>query len=354
MKTTILNTAGAISSLNQKYADLAKHRWDRLTKPRGSLGRLEDIVCQIAAIRENVSVNVAKKQVYIFAGDHGVAAEGVSAYPQEVTPQMVLNFLQGGAAINALSNQVGAEVKVIDVGVKHNFNGLAGLIHKKVRPGTRNFIAGSAMTEAEASAAIGVGLELAQYASAEGVDLIATGEMGVGNTTASSAIAAALMKCDVEAVTGLGAGLTDTAKKHKIDIIKQALAVNRERLTDPFNILAALGGLEIAGLCGLIIGGALHRIPMMIDGFIASAAALVAIKLNPAIQDFLIFAHQSKEPGHRLLLQHIGAKPILDLEMRLGEGSGAALAMSIVAAAVKLYSEMATFEEAQVSGKRDA
>ena len=350
---TIIETARNIPPLNRKYIAKAKERWDRLTKPQGSLGRLEEIVCQLAAIKENLAPSVRKKQVLVFAGDHGVADEGVSAYPQEVTPQMVFNFLGGGAAINVLSNYAGAEVKVIDIGVNYDFKGLTGLIHEKVRSGTRNFIEGPALTAEETSAAIGVGLDLAKLAEEEGVELIATGEMGIGNTTTSSAIAAVLLECDIESMTGLGTGLNSTGRKHKIDIIKRAIEVNKDRLSDPLNVLHTLGGLEIAGLCGLVIGGARHRLPVIIDGFISSVAALVAVKLNPKIIEYLFFSHKSKEKGHHKLLQHLGAKPILDLEMRLGEGTGAALAMMVIEVAVKLYSEMATFEEAHVSRKAE-
>lgn len=322
---------------------------DDLTKPRGSLGRLEEIVLKYCLATGTIKPTLGKKKIFCFACDHGVAAEGVSAYPKEVTPQMVMNMLAGGAAVNVLARHVGAELLVVDMGVDDPLTHAPGLCRKKIRRGTGNIAGGPAMTVAEAWRAIETGIDLAQAAHAEGVTLIGTGEMGIANTTPSSALFAAFLGCPVVDVTGRGTGIDDAGLVKKVAVIQKALAVNRERLVDPINTLAALGGFEIAAICGLVLGAASNRIPVVVDGFISSAGALAAISMNKAVLDYLFFSHLSQEKGHRVFFKWFGIKPILDLEMRLGEGTGAALAFSIIEASLKIYNEMATFSSAGVS-----
>ena len=324
---------------------------DNLTKPPGSLGVLEDIAKKYCLARQTTAPRINKKAIYTFAGDHGVVEEGVSAYPKEVTPQMVLNMLNGGAAINVLARHANASVYVVDIGVDFDFKDAPGLIKKKIGKGTNNIRKGPAMTKEEAIQAIEVGIELANRAAEQGVDLLGTGDMGIGNTTPSAALFAALMQEKVENITGRGTGIDDNRLKNKIDVIKDSLEVNKEHLTDPISTLAALGGYEIAGICGLILGGAANKIPVVVDGFISSAGAIVAYKINPVVKEYIFFSHKSQETGHVKFLNWIGEKPILDLGMRLGEGTGAALAMTIIEAAIKIYNEMATFDSAGVSKK---
>ncbi len=322
---------------------------DNLTKPPGSLGMLEDIAKKYCIARQTTAPKMEKKAIFTFAGDHGVVEEGVSAYPKEVTPQMVLNMLNGGAAINVLARHANASVYVVDIGVDFDFEDAPGLIKKKINRGTSNIRKGPAMTKDEAIQAIEVGIELANEAIEQGIDLLGTGDMGIGNTTPSAALFAALMPEKVENITGRGTGIDDVKLKHKIEVIKEALEVNKKLLTDPISTLAALGGYEIAGICGLILGGAANKVPVVIDGFISSAGAIVAYKINPFVKDYMFFSHKSQEAGHTKFLNWIGEKPILALDMRLGEGTGAALAMTIIEAAIKIYNEMATFDSAGVS-----
>jgi nicotinate-nucleotide--dimethylbenzimidazole phosphoribosyltransferase len=331
-------------------ADIQAHL-DDLTKPPGSLGRLEEIAARYCAITRTTRPRMGLKAIYTFAGDHGVAEEGVSAFPKEVTPQMVRNMLAGGAAINVLAQHVNAQVNVVDVGVEDPLDDAPRLIKKKVRPGTANIATGPAMTRDEAERAVMIGVNLARDAVSRGVTLFGTGEMGIANTTPSSALFAALLPCPVEEITGRGTGVDDEGLQRKIRVIKQALSTNRVHLTDPLETLAALGGLEIAGICGLVLGAASSRVPVVVDGFISSAAALVACRLNEAVPGYIFFSHRSAETGHSTFLRLFGAETILDLGMRLGEGTGAALAMSVIEAAVKVYNEMATFSGAGVSEK---
>jgi len=294
---------------------------------------------------------LGRKKIFTFAGDHGVADEGVSAYPKAVTTQMVRNMLAGGAAICVLARHAGAEVCVVDIGVDDPLDDAPGLIRRKIRRGTANIAKGPAMTGAEAVRAVEVGIELAQAAAAEGVQLIGTGDMGIANTTPSAALFAALLRCPVERITGRGTGIDDATLARKVRVIKQALKVNRAQLGSPLEALAALGGLEIAGICGLILGAASRRVPAVVDGFISSAGALVACRMHPPVRDYLFFSHRSQEAGHAAVLRHLETEPLLDLGLRLGEGTGAALAMPIIEAAVKIYNQMATFRSAGVSNK---
>ncbi|HWI41239.1 MAG TPA: nicotinate-nucleotide--dimethylbenzimidazole phosphoribosyltransferase [Verrucomicrobiae bacterium] len=322
---------------------------DDKTKPLGSLGRLEEIASRFCAITGCTDGCCGKKVIFTFAGDHGVVEEGVSAFPKEVTPQMVYNFLTGGAGVNVLARHAGAEVRVVDIGVDHDFEPTPGLLLRKVGRGTRNLCRGAAMTREEAVAAVEVGIELAAEAAREGVSLVGTGEMGIGNTTPSSAMIAVFSGLPVEEVTHRGTGIDDQALLRKREVIARGLEVNRPDPSDPLDVLAKVGGFEIAGIAGLVLGCAAERIPVVVDGFISTAGALVACEIDPRVKDYIFASHKSVEVGHAFMLQRIGAEPILDLRMRLGEGTGAALAMGIIEASLKILREMATFSQAGVS-----
>jgi nicotinate-nucleotide--dimethylbenzimidazole phosphoribosyltransferase len=339
------HTLSQIKPVSGAWLTRARKRLDSLTKPRGSLGRLEEIAARVVAIREEERPSITKKEVFVFVGDHGVVSEGVSAYPQEVTLMMVKNFLAGGAGINVLARCAGANVSVIDIGMKQDLEGARGLIKKNVRRGTENIAAGPAMTCEEAEKAIGVGIEMADKACDRGAIMIATGEMGIGNTTPASALLSALLPAEAADVTGRGTGLDVDALRHKVKVIEQALNINRASFHEPISVLAAVGGMEIAGICGLCLGGAARRLIVVVDGFISSAGALVAMRLSQAVKDYLFFSHKSSEKGHNTFFEREGLHPILDLDLRLGEGTGAALAMQIIESATRIYNEMATFEE---------
>ena len=332
-------------------AQAASLRQSQLTKPAGSLGVLEDLSVQVAAITGNSRPSVARKAVIVMAADHGVAREGVSAYPAEVTPQMVLNFLHGGAAINVLANQVGARVVIVDIGVAYDFKETPGLIQRKVAYGSQNLAKGPAMSRQQAEQALSVGIEVVDEEFKRGLDMVATGDMGIGNTTPSAAIVAAITGRSPAEVTGRGTGVDDSSLARKIATIETALAVNQPDGADAMDVLAKVGGFEIAGLAGVILGAASHRLPVVIDGFISGAAALIAAGLAPEVKPYLIAAHQSVEIGHAVILQHLGLRPLLTLDMRLGEGTGSALAFSLVESSVRILNEMATFAEAGVSGQ---
>ena len=338
-----------IQPLKDKFLYQAQEKLDRLTKPLGSLGQLEEIAKRYAAMVENLTPKIEKKIIYTFAGDHGVAAEGVSAYPKEVTPQMVYNFLRRGAGVNVLARHVGAEVVVVDIGVDHEFEPADGLVIRKVGRGTGNITQGPAMSGEQALQALFVGLEMADQAKEQKADLVGTGDMGIGNTTASSAILASLTGIPVQEVTHRGTGIDDATLTRKIQVIERALTFNQPDPNNPLDVLAKVGGFEIAGIAGLIIGCASHRIPVVVDGFISTAGAMIAVGLNPEIKGYLFASHQSVEVGHRFMWEYIGQKPILNLSLRLGEGTGAALAMFLIEGAVKIMNEMATFSAAGVS-----
>lgn len=322
-----------------------------LTKPSGALGYLEELSVQLAGMTGNPRPRFHQKGVIVMAADHGIAKEGVSAYPPEVTPQMVLNFLQGGAAVNVLAHQANATVKVVDIGVAYDFHEVEGLIHRKVAPGTRSLRTGPAMTRAQAEDAIQVGMDVVEGEIAAGLDLVATGDMGIGNTTPSSAITAVLTGLPVEQVTGRGTGIDEAGLYKKIRVIEEAIRVNAADPHDAMDVLAKLGGLEIAGLAGVVIGAAARRVPVVVDGFISGAAALVAAQMVPAVKPYLIASHQSVEIGHQAIWKKLGLRPLLNLDLRLGEGTGAVLAFHIIDAAARILDEMATFSEAGVSDK---
>ncbi len=340
-----------IEPVDPAWLARAQERLDSLTKPPGSLGRLEELAARYVAIRQDPWPELTRKWVVIFAADHGVVAEGVSAFPQDVTFQMVYNFLHGGAGINVLARHAQARVEVVDIGVNHDFAAAPEPISRKVAHGSRNMAREPAMTREEALRALLVGVERSVAATAAGVDLIAAGDMGIGNTTPASALTSVFSGQPVSVVTGRGTGIEDKVWQHKVEVINRALTLHRPDPGDPLGTLAAVGGLEIAGIAGLILGCAAARRPLLLDGFIASAGALVAAALAPAVTDYLIAAHRSVEPGHQMALDYLKLNPLLHLNMRLGEGTGAALGMLLVEAGLKIYREMATFAEAGVSEK---
>lgn len=345
-------TINLIEGRDEAWRQKAKERLDQLTMPHWALGRLMDLALDLAGMTRSIAPSVERKAVVVMAGDHGVVAEGVSKFPQEVTPQMVGNFINGGAGINALARQVGARVIVVDMGVAADMTAMAGsgkVIDKKVASGTANMAKGPAMSREQAVAALEAGIEVANGLAGE-IDLFGTGDMGIGNTTPSTAIVAALTGTPVAEVTGRGTGLDDAQLNNKIGVIEKALAVNRPDPTDGLDVLSKVGGFEIGGIAGLILGAAANRKPVLIDGFISTAGALIACSLAPACKDYIIASHRSVEQGHKIMHQHLGCEPLLDLDMRLGEGTGGALAMNVVEAARRVLTDVATFEEAMVSG----
>lgn len=341
----------AIGPLDEGMMAAARARQARLTKPAGSLGRLETLSIQLAGISGQMPTPTARKVVIVMAADHGVAAAGVSAYPAAVTAQMALNFVRGGAAINVLARQAGAQVVVVDVGIASELGAQPGLLARKVALGTQDMTRGPAMSRAQAVAAIEVGLDVIEAEYDSGLDVVATGDMGIGNTTPSAAIVAAMTGQPPARVTGRGTGIDDSGLAHKLAAIERAMAVNEPNPHDALDVLAKVGGFEIGGLVGVMLGAAARRVPVVIDGFISGAAALVACGLAPQVNPYLIAAHQSVEIGHRVALEHLTLTPLLDLELRLGEGTGAVLAFHLVEAAARLLREMATFDEAGVSEK---
>jgi nicotinate-nucleotide--dimethylbenzimidazole phosphoribosyltransferase len=349
----IKKAIGAIGPLDQEAMAAAMARQDQLTKPRGSLGRLEQLSIQLAGIRGDASPCISQKAIVTMAGDHGVVAEGVSAYPSEVTAQMVYNFLQGGAGISVLARHIGARVVVVDMGVSATLKASPGLVSKRVAAGTANMARGPAMSREQAIQAVRAGIEVVGQELSKGLDIVGTGDMGIGNTTPSSAICAVLTGEPVNLVTGRGTGVDDAQLAHKARVIQKSLAVNRPDARDALDVLSKVGGFEIGGLAGVMLGAAAHRIPVMIDGFISGAAALIATGLCPQLKHYLIASHVSVEPGHQAILRHMGLRPLLDLDLRLGEGTGAALGISLAEASVRLLAEMATFGEAGVSDKED-
>ncbi|MBI2850637.1 MAG: nicotinate-nucleotide--dimethylbenzimidazole phosphoribosyltransferase [Chloroflexi bacterium] len=342
-----------IGPLDKKSMDEARARQDTLTKPQGALGRLEELSIQLAGIQGKPIPQITNKAVITMAGDHGVVAEKVGNWPQEVTAQMVANFLHGGAGINVIARQVGARVVVVDMGVAGQLKANPKLLSRKVAPGTKNMAAGPAMTREQAIKAIETGIEIVTDEVKKGLDIVGTGDMGIGNTTPSAAICAVITGRPCAEVTGRGTGIDDQLLAHKIEVINKALAVNRPDAAHPLDVLAKVGGLEIGGLAGVMLGAASQHVPVVIDGFISGAAALIATSMAPQLKDYLIAAHVSAESGHKILLKHLGLRPLLDLEMRLGEGTGAALGIFLSETAARTLAEMATFAEAEVSEKNE-
>jgi len=335
-----------------EYREKAKARLDQLAVPHWALGDLMDLAIDLAGMTRSMQPPVGRKAIVTMAGDHGVTVEGVSKFPKEVTPQMVTNFVYGGAGINALARQAGARVFVVDMGVDADLRDLADtgkIINKKVGMGTANIAAGPAMSPAMARRAVESGIDVAEML-ADDFDIFGTGDMGIGNTTPSTAIAAVCTGHSAEELTGRGTGLDDAQLAKKVKVIERILAVNKPDPRDGLDILAKVGGFEIGGIAGLIIGAAARRKPVLVDGFISTAGALIAYKIEPFVRDYLIFAHRSVEPGHRYMQEMLGCKrPLLDLNFRLGEGTGAAVAMNLVEGAVAILTEVATFAEAAVA-----
>jgi nicotinate-nucleotide--dimethylbenzimidazole phosphoribosyltransferase len=342
----------SIRGLDDEAMATARARQESLTKPSGSLGRLEEVSTQLAGILGHLTPSLRRKAIILAASDHGVAAEGVSAYPQEVTGQMVLNFLRGGAGINVLARHVGAEVIVVDAGVATELPTHPALRSAKVRSGaTGNISRGPAMSQEEAVKIIESGISLAEEQASQEADLIGTGDMGIANTTSSSAIVAVMTGRKPEEVVGRGTGLSREGWQHKVQVVRQSLETNRPDPSDALDVLAKVGGFEIGLLAGVMLGTAAQRRAVVLDGFISGASALIAFGLCPAMQPYLLAAHLSTEPGHQLTLAHLRLKPLLTLDLRLGEGTGAALAMSLIEASTHCLAEMATFGEADVSEK---
>ena len=350
MTDQLAQTIARIQPLDRAAMSAAEARQLQLTKPPRALGRLEALSIQLAGITARPRPRLSHKLVAVMAADHGVVAEGVSAFPAEVTPGMVMNFVAGGAAINVLSRQIGARVLVTDVGVNADLSAAAGVRQRKVRRGTANMALGPAMSRDEALQAIGVGIDLVDDELRNGLAIVATGDMGIGNTTASSAVIAALTGLPVARVTGRGTGITAEALTGKVAVIEKALALNEPDPSDPVDVLAKVGGLEIAALTGVVLGAAANRVPVVMDGFISAAAVLCAVRLCHEAVDYILPSHVSIEIGHQAVLDELGLIPLFDLEMRLGEGTGAALGIGIIEAAARILDEMATFESAGVAG----
>lgn len=366
IKDKVTEISGVGTSLLQQ----AQARLDSLTKPKDSLGRLEEFAKKLVGITGQTMPVIGKKVIFTFAGDHGVADEGVSAFPREVTREMVVNFIRGGAGINVLARHAGADVVVVDIGVDHDFtadpdipplhacssggkiafgkDGIAFIVNKPLR-GTKNMAHGPAMTRQEAEQCIQIGIDLAEEYVKQGYTMFGTGDMGIANTTPSSAIISVLTGKSAARVTGRGTGISEKTFRHKVKVIQQAIKRNKPDPEDPIDVLAKVGGAEIGGIAGLIIGCALHRVPVVVDGLISGAGALIAYSIEPKTRDYMFMAHNSVEQGHKAVHEKIGLKPILDLSLRLGEGTGAALAMPVIEAGLNIYKEMATFGEAGVS-----
>jgi nicotinate-nucleotide--dimethylbenzimidazole phosphoribosyltransferase len=349
----ITETIKNITPLDYKLMEKTQARLDNLTKPLGSLGRLEELAKQICGITGKAEPLLKNKVIFTLAGDHGVTDEEVSAYPKEVTSQMVYNFIRGGAGINVLARHIGARVVVVDMGVACDLEPHPDLVIKKINYGTKNMARGPAMSREEAIKSIESGIEVFEKEFARGIDMAGTGDMGIGNTTASSAVTSVITRESVRNVTGRGTGIDDETLANKVVVIERAIKVNKPDANDAIDVLSKVGGFEIGGLAGIILASARNRIPVLIDGFISGAAALIAYKLEPKVKDYMIASHCSVEIGHRVILDYIGLTPILDLDLRLGEGTGAALGMNIIEASIKILTQMSTFQDAGVSEKAE-
>jgi len=348
-------TIQAIKPISTELMKKAQKRLDNLTKPKESLGKLEDLAKKVVGITNEENPTLGKKVIFTMAGDHGVAKEGVSAFPQEVTLQMVYNFLKEGAAINVLAKGVGIKVLIIDMGVAAKLQPQAKLAIKKIGYGTRNITEGPAMDREDAIKAIRTGIVLFEDEfNRQGIDIVGTGEMGIGNTTPSSAIVACFTGVKVEDVTGRGTGINEKGLQNKIKVIEKALKINHPDPQDPLDVLSKVGGYEIGGLVGCILAAARYRVPVVIDGFISTASALIAVNLAPLVKDYIFAAHKSREKGHQIALDYLNQSPLFDLGMRLGEGTGAALAINLIDLSVKLLTQMATFQEAGVATEKES
>ena len=342
-------TIQKIPAIDQPFYEKALDRLANQARPAGSLGRLEEASARLAAIKKTIDVRLPNKYILTCAGDHGILAEGVSLFPQEVTAQMVYNFIDGGASINVLGRHAGAEVRVADFGVNHDFSPDLPIFHKKIAKGTNNFFKESAMRRDQAISAIEAGIEtIGELCAESAVDMIGTGDMGIGNTSPSSAIIAAFSGISPDKLTGRGTGLDDQGLFHKARVIETALKKHTPDPDDPIDVLAKVGGFEIGGIAGIVIGAAARGMPVLSDGLISTAGTLIAAELSPAVKPYLFAAHQSMEIGHQYMLKRIGMQPLLHLNMRLGEGTGAALAMEILDAATRVLAEIKTFDEVNI------
>ena len=356
----IKETIKRIGPVNKKLMEEAQRKLDNLTKPKGSLGRLEELAKRVVGITGKKNPSLKNKVIFTMAGDHGVVEEGVSAFPQEVTPQMVYNFIKGGAGINVLARHIGARVVVVDMGVASELKmknspfakateDKEKLKIKKIGYGTKNMAKGSAMTREEAIKAIEAGIEVFEEEYKNGINILGLGDMGIGNTTPSSAITTVITGRPVEEVTGRGTGINDGIFENKIKVIKKAIKLNKPNPNDPIDVLAKVGGFEIGGLAGSFLAAAAHKVPVVTDGFIVTAGALIAFELEPRVKDYIFASHSSVEVGHRAILEKMGLRPLLNLDMRLGEGTGACLGINLIEVGAKILTEMATFGEAEVS-----
>ena len=352
MQETISQTLEKIQPVSSNLLDKAQAHLDSLTKPPSSLGKLEELAKRYVAIQNNESPTLKKISTVVFAADHGVTAEGISAYPSEVTAQMVINFLNKGAAVNVLANHINAEVTIVDIGVNFQFESHPNLLDRKIALGTKNFSKEPSMTRSQAETSIVTGIEIATESAKKGIDILTTGEMGIGNTTPSSAIFSILGNTPVEYVTGRGTGIDDSTLTKKISIIIKGIDLHKPDPHDPIDILAKVGGFEIGGIAGLILGAAAQKIPVVVDGFISGAGAALALKMSPSAGDYIFPSHRSTEPGHKIFFELLGYPPLFDLNMRLGEGTGALLAVNLIQSAIKIYKEMATFQSAGISNKQ--
>jgi nicotinate-nucleotide--dimethylbenzimidazole phosphoribosyltransferase len=349
----LADTIASIEPPDEVAEQAAARRLDSLTKPLGSLGYLEAVVRRYAAIRHDPDARSGAATLTVFVADHGVAEEGVSAYPSEVTPQMLRNIARGGAAISVLARHYGYQLKVIDMGVATDTRAedLPGVIYRRIASGTRNFMREPAMTEAQAESALEAGIEIANEAIDGGSTLIGIGEMGIANSTSAAALLSAITGTDPVLIAGRGTGLDDAGLRRKVEVIEASLQRHRDALQDGQRLLAALGGFEIAGMAGVCLGAAARRVPVVVDGFIATAAAAITDKIFPGLATRMFFSHRSAEGGHALALGYLRARPLLDLDLRLGEGTGAAIAISVIQAALAMFHEMATFAGAGVAEK---
>ena len=348
---TLNETLEQIRPLDRSNEDAAQRRLDSLTKPRGSLGRMEELARRIAVIQGKVPPRLGRKLLFVFAADHGITAEGVSAYPRDVTAQMTYNFLNGGAAINVLTRYHGVDTEVVDVGVDYEFAAPRSLRNCKIRRGTANFAQGPAMTREEAQRSIEIGSELAREAAAENIFFLGAGDMGIGNTSSAAAMLCALTEAAPADVVGRGTGIDDATLARKIAAIERGLKINRPNANDPLDVLAKVGGLEIGAMAGVMLGAAAFRLPMALDGFISGAAALLALRFSPHVREVLFASHLSAEKGHGSMLDALKLYPVFDLQMRLGEGTGACLLMGLAESSVRIMGEMATFASAGVKEK---
>lgn len=342
--------ASISSTLNEKVFAAARERLANQAKPAGSLGVMETVSARLAAIKGTIDVRLSNKQIVTCAGDHGVCQEGVSLFPSEVTAQMVFNFVNNGASVNVIADHAGASVNVADLGVDYEFDPELPIFHKKVRPGTANFAKEPAMTREEAVASIEAGIEIVNELDAQQpVDMLGTGDMGIGNTTPSSAIIAAFSGIAVDQLTGRGTGIDDAALSNKIAVIEKALALHKPDPDDPIDVLSKVGGLEIGGLAGLVLGAAAKGIPVLCDGLISTAGALIACELAPAAKKYLFASHKSVETGHSFMHKHLGLEPLIDLQFRLGEGTGAAVCMELLDLSTRVLADIKTFEEVGIT-----